>query len=453
MNDGGGTTSGDGQLDGPPTVDAALVDLCTGYATTALPLTVPPGLAGLAPQLTLRYSSGTADQMNETIISKDSLSAPVGPDNMRTELQANYVGLGWTLDLGAIAVIDNQLTLIQNGASRPLYSSDGTTYHSHPDEYVRIMRRTDYPANQGNGHVWWQLYTKDGLQYRLGYNADSEQINAPGENPSGQSTAYQWNLDQIRDRHGNTIEISYLTDQAQTRNGETYDRAAYPEQIIYGGNSAQGLAHTRIIRFTYSDRADYRLQSVDEVYAQYVQIRKLDRIDMTVFNYAVRSYVFRYDYGTMWYSVTETPGNPQPMVPGSNKLLLMSVQQIGSDSSSVLPALTMTYWAGASNVDGSEQYRLQLRTLDYGYGGFVFLSYSTHRRTVGTSFACASAPLASRSIRTPAIHRSTVPTRTNRCPTTCPASSTIAATARWRSSMPPVTCSGVSFTRAIRSMA
>jgi len=134
-------------------------------------------------------------------------------------------------------------------------------FHTRDDQYLRIRQMTGSPNNHGYGHTYWFVETKDGMVYRFGYNADSEQLNGPHENPNGLSHAWMWGLDQVADRHGNTTQITWLQQTAVTQNNEPYTQAAYPQTMTYGGN--------RQITFTYFTRPHYSAYGQGSVYSQY----------------------------------------------------------------------------------------------------------------------------------------------------------------------------------------
>ncbi len=81
-------------------VEAFQTDLSTGAATAEIPIVVPPGTAGVAPKVALRYHSGTVDDLRGTPTS-DGLP----PD------QAQWTGLGWTLDIGGFIFRDTKGTV------------------------------------------------------------------------------------------------------------------------------------------------------------------------------------------------------------------------------------------------------------------------------------------------------------------------------------------------------
>ena len=88
--------------------------LFTGAAVYEIPVVVPPGTAGVTPSMMLRHNSLTIDEL-----------AP--------HEQAQWTGLGWTLDIGGFIVRDTKGTvttaddtfkLVFNGLAYPLVLVD-----------------------------------------------------------------------------------------------------------------------------------------------------------------------------------------------------------------------------------------------------------------------------------------------------------------------------------------
>ena len=134
------------------TVQAFQTDLFTGATTAEFPLPVPPGTAGVAPRLTLRYNSSTVDEL------------PL-------QQQGQGTGLGWTLEAGGFILRDPKGTtdtgddtfkIVFGGESEDLVLVDAAQnlYRTKDEHFWRIK----YDP-QGD---FWTLTTKDGTRHRFG---------------------------------------------------------------------------------------------------------------------------------------------------------------------------------------------------------------------------------------------------------------------------------------------
>jgi len=304
----------------PSSVDGFSVDLCAGAATASVPLILAPGISGIGPQLVLRYNSGIVDALNANWIAGGNSTAN---DNTRNQLQASPVGLGWSLDLGAIfrststdAAGNTIYYLVFGGRTYELGWVDGVTFRTKPDEYLRVRKMTGAP-NDSSLHEYWLIEAKDGTQYRYGYNKDSEQRAGTHQfSPTGAQVAWQWCLDQVQDLQANTMGVQYLETVAlpNPTSGDTvsYDQAAYPQVITYTSNAGQGFAGNRQIKFSYSARTDQATNS-SYTYTQYYWTQKLDRIEVRVRGMLAKSYNLSYSYQTPSWHVRDL-GNQQTYV-------------------------------------------------------------------------------------------------------------------------------------------
>ena len=125
----------------------------TGSATTKIPIIVPPGRGGIAPNLSLVYSSSKKN---------------------------GWIGVGWDLDMGAIQrstkfgldYSEDDFVVLANGASTELVARTndwGTNYYGAKIESAF----TKYYKN-GYDTYGWEVTTKDGTKYFYGTNADSK---------------------------------------------------------------------------------------------------------------------------------------------------------------------------------------------------------------------------------------------------------------------------------------
>jgi len=139
-------------------VESFQADLFTGAAATQIPIIVPYGPAGVAPQIALRYNSATVDELD-------------------VKTQGQGTGLGWTLDVGGFilrdtknttATSDDTFKLVFGGVAHDLVLVDSLQqlYHTKDESFwqIKYVSSGDY----------WTLRTKDGTLHRFGFNTDSK---------------------------------------------------------------------------------------------------------------------------------------------------------------------------------------------------------------------------------------------------------------------------------------
>ncbi|WP_326543927.1 Ig-like domain-containing protein [Pseudorhodoferax sp.] len=201
----------------------------SGAAGYEIPLAVPPGTAGQAPALALRYDSHARE---------------------------GALGLGWTLG-GLSAITRCPATIAVDGArdrvaldARDRYCLDGqrlllatgtyggnATYRTELDEISRI---TSYGSDPAKGPDTWKVEHKGGDILYYGSSADSY-VEAPGSNKP-----LQWALARSEDRRGNYLSYHYLENNAT---GEHL-----PSAIRYTGNGSS-LVPYNAVRFEYEAAA------------------------------------------------------------------------------------------------------------------------------------------------------------------------------------------------------
>ncbi|MEI9988944.1 MAG: FG-GAP-like repeat-containing protein [Rhizomicrobium sp.] len=203
----------------------------TGAATYMIPITVPPGTAGMVPALSLSYSSQSGD---------------------------GIVGWGWALS-GLPSVVRCPKTLAQDGvhggvrydsndrfclegqrlvAISGTYGADSTEYRTEIDGFSKIV---SYGA-AGSGPSYFRVWTKSGQIMEFGNSTDSKLLAV------GTSTARSWAVNKIGDRKGNYLTVSYTNDAT---NGQ-----AYPTRVDYTGNASAGLGPYNSVQFVYATRGD-----------------------------------------------------------------------------------------------------------------------------------------------------------------------------------------------------
>ena len=118
-------------------LDGYATDLFTGWPIASYPFVIPPGTAGMAPDMTLHYFGGTAD-------TTEHVPSP------KPTTQADHTGYGWSLDPGRVARAADGVGFSINlaGRSGPLRlnkaeaTGQGATfdgrYHTDPEHFAKI---------------------------------------------------------------------------------------------------------------------------------------------------------------------------------------------------------------------------------------------------------------------------------------------------------------------------
>ncbi|HSC70990.1 MAG TPA: hypothetical protein VLH58_06520, partial [Candidatus Methylomirabilis sp.] len=318
----------DAGIASPPgafSVQAFQTDLFTGAAAATIPIVIPPGTAGVAPKLVLRYNSGTVD---------DSWMA----DNHPPLDQAPWTGLGWTLDVGGMilrdpkgtpeTLADDTLKLVFDGVAHDLVLVDPGQwlYRTKDERFWRIQ----YVQSLDE----WKLWTKDGTLHRFGSTRDGKGITYFGD--LIHTYTYKYLLDEVVTPGGTGVRYAYYRQQATRSNGQTYDRALYPEFIRYTYQNGDPVGSAREIHFVRAARTDYT-DSTATTRFSFFEDQLLDKIEVRVGGQFVRRYDFSYDY-SIRRDPTYTWGGG-----ATGDLTLRLVTQVGTDEVSTLPPLSFTY--------------------------------------------------------------------------------------------------------------
>ncbi|HEV2733559.1 MAG TPA: SpvB/TcaC N-terminal domain-containing protein, partial [Longimicrobiaceae bacterium] len=238
-----------------------------GAAVYSIPLALPPGTAGLAPALSLAYSSAAGN-------------GPLGVGWRLAGLSAiTRVGASPAQDgfRGAVAYdardrfsLDGQRLVAVQG----VYGAPGAVYHTEIESWRKVEPvHSGVPGRAGpDGFV---VREKDGRVLEYGGDAGSRALAGEG-NPSVRS----WALSRVTDRNGNFVTFRYT--QA--------DGESLPAQIDYTGH--RGVEPRRSVRFEYETRPDPFTHYVGGFPVR--ATRRLARIDAYVDGRRVLGYQLEY---------------------------------------------------------------------------------------------------------------------------------------------------------------
>ncbi|MBI3337179.1 MAG: VCBS repeat-containing protein, partial [Candidatus Staskawiczbacteria bacterium] len=229
------------------------LDPATGALVYNYSITVPPGRNGMQPDLKLQYNS------------QDSV-------------QGSVFGYGWTLNIPYIQRLNKSGSDKLYDPSFPNYfysSLDGELVNYSGSSYVPKIENGSF-----NKYVFsenkWLVTTKDGAEYKFGYNTSSQQNNS-----ASPSDTYKWMLQEVRDTNGNYISYLYFKDAGQI----------YPLSIKYTNNgAAEGIFKVSFQRIARTDNAVSHATGF-AVNSNYL----INEINVRANNDWVRKYILSYE--------------------------------------------------------------------------------------------------------------------------------------------------------------
>ena len=230
----------------PFTTDGQFSVGSDGSANYSIPIIVPPGTAGMQPQLALNYNSSGGNGVVGIGWGIDGLSqisrCPTTLEQDGAINGVNYTNTDRFCIDGQrlIATTDTYNTSTKKYSSTSAYGANGTEYRTESANFAKIV---SYGV-AGTGPAYFKVWTKSGQVIEYGNTADSR-IEA-----AGITTVRTWGVNKISDTKGNYIAVSYTEDNS---NGE-----AYVSRIDYTGNasSTPALIPYANVQFIYETRPD-----------------------------------------------------------------------------------------------------------------------------------------------------------------------------------------------------
>jgi len=211
----------------------------TGAATYTIPIPVPPGTNGMAPDIALSYNSQSGngimgmgwDISGLSVISRISKDWYHDPDNVSAiNLNSN----------DRFALDGNRLVKMY---ADEVYGAAGTRYATEMETFSVITSHEQFPNGSNDPEPkWFEVFTKGGLRMEFGRTPDSRFLSEDKRH------VIFWRMNKIKDQYGNYIEFIYVNDKRDSRIAE----------IRYTGNDAESLAPYNKIKF------DYILSRTDE---------------------------------------------------------------------------------------------------------------------------------------------------------------------------------------------
>lgn len=198
-----------------------------GVATYSMKLSVPPGTAGMAPELSLNYGG---DNLRGVLGPKWTLAGLTSvsrcPGNLGLDGNVDPVDF----DGNDKFCLDGQRLVAVTGS----YGANGTVYRTSTETFTRV---TSY-GQIGSGPERWVVEYKNGLTAEVGFNADARAVTA-----TSTTNVLTWYVTRMLDRSGNTYSVQYVNDAPF---GDVV-----PLRIDYTANTNAGLAPYNSVQFEY----------------------------------------------------------------------------------------------------------------------------------------------------------------------------------------------------------
>lgn len=221
----------------------------TGAFTYTIPIVVPPGTGGMAPALSLDYSS----QNTGNGIAGYGWAVSGLPSITRCPETVAQDGAKTGVVYGATDrfCLNGQKLIAYQGA----YGADGTFYYTEVNGFTNI----ESVGTTGTGPTHFVAWTKAGQLMEFGNTPDSQgplikvscsypPTTCPGNNSA---TVRVWAVNKIADNAGNYLTITYDGGTPDSSGGEIY-----PTQISYTFNDAAGVTSHNAVDFGYITRKD-----------------------------------------------------------------------------------------------------------------------------------------------------------------------------------------------------
>lgn len=200
----------------------------TGAATYSIPIQVPPGTAGMVPNLALSYSSKNRDGIVGWGWTLEGL--PAITHCARTAAQDAGVHGGVNYDSNDRFCYGGQRLVLVSGT----YGANNSTYRTEIESFLKFVAH----STAGHGPSWFSIKLPSGGEIDLGATTDSQILAV------GKTTVAVWAVNKIVDVKGNYLTVTYTDD---TTNGQFY-----PNSINYTANDAASLTAYNSVQFFYN---------------------------------------------------------------------------------------------------------------------------------------------------------------------------------------------------------
>ena len=200
-----------------------------GGATYSIPIEVPVGVGGAAPQLSITYNSQAGNGLCGYGANLSGLSSITRAPKDAYHDNASQ-GIKYLAD--DALYLDGTRLLLSSGTA----GQDGAIYNLESDPFTKVI--THGTCNSSSNNIWFEVQSSDGMVYK--YSTKLSYTN------DGSQRVHSWYLTRAEQPTGNFIEYSY----------DQFEYYVYPVLIAYGTNTSQSNALSNTILFSYETRID-----------------------------------------------------------------------------------------------------------------------------------------------------------------------------------------------------
>lgn len=256
-------------------VDGVFVVGSMGSANYSIEIDVPPGTAGVAPELEILYDSMASNGYlgkGFSLRGVSSITRCSAISGYQTEQYKRY-GVAFTQQ-DQFCLGGEPLVAVEGE-----YGTPNAVYRTQRETWTRVTPHGEC----GVGPCYFKALNKNGEEILFGQSEDAR-LPANGQSDG---TVLTWSQNRFTDLNGNYVEVVYDTDKTT---GEQR-----PSEIRYTGNDKTGLVPQRTVRFSYEARDDTLL---NYIYGSSVStIKRLKSITTLVNGEVVLAYNITYGYG------------------------------------------------------------------------------------------------------------------------------------------------------------
>lgn len=200
----------------------------SGQLQFTLPIAVPPGVKNVSPQVSLVYTSNSANGIAGFEWNIAGLSS-ISRTGKNIENDGEMKGV--QLDYSDFYSFNGQRLVLKSGE----YGKDGAEYVTEKYSNTKIKSIGTISGQAWQGPEYWEVTFADGTQAWYG---------ATGSGNSNARTPLEYNIVKWKDVQGNYITYNY------TQTSES--NVAVISSIKWGGNETLGKPHFNEVLFTYS---------------------------------------------------------------------------------------------------------------------------------------------------------------------------------------------------------